>query len=38
MDMKFGVKPRKKARQRRVCPANFRRQQNKMAAKNTQNI
>ena len=38
MDMKFRAKSRRKARKRSVCPANFTRQQNKMAAKDTQNI
>ena len=38
MDMKFRVKARKKARQRRVYPGNFTIQENKMAAKNTLNI
>ena len=36
--MKFRAKARRKAKKRRVCPANFTRQQNKMAAKDTQNI
>ena len=36
--MKFRAKARKKAKKRRVCPADFTRQQNKMAAKDTQNI
>ena len=36
MDMKFRAKARRKAKKRRVCPANFTRQQNKMAAKDTQ--
>ena len=36
--MKFRAKEKKKAEKRRVCPADFTRQQKKMAAKDTQNI
>ena len=36
--MKFRAKARKKAKKRRVCIANLKRQQNKIAPKDTQNI
>ena len=36
--MKFRAKARRKAKKRRLCPAIFTSQQNKIAAKDTQDI